>query len=70
MLPAPTSVTDASGGVIVTVVVPEPAPPSLSVTVTWTTAVPAAVKVCVALIVDGFVVVPVVGAVPSPQAKL
>src|ERR1051325_1051712 len=69
MLPAPTSVTDAGGGVIVTVVVADPAAPSLSVTLTRTTAVPAAPYVCVAVTGAAWLaVVPVVCKPPSPQS--
>ena len=42
MLPDPTSVTEATGCVTVTLSVPDPAAPSLSVTVTATVLVPAA----------------------------
>src|SRR5439155_18409639 len=52
----------------VTAILPEPAPPSLSVTVRRTVSVPAAVYVCVAVI--GFawlLVLPVVCEEPSPQ---
>src|ERR1051325_8300555 len=69
MLPAPTSVTDAGGGVIVTVVVAAPAAPSLSVTLTRTTAVPAAPYECVAVTGAAWLaVVPVVCKPPSPQS--
>src|ERR1051325_9535601 len=69
MLPAPTSVTDAGGGVIVTVVVADPAAPSLSVTLTRTTAIPAAPYVCVAVTgAASLAVVPVVCKPPSPQS--
>src|ERR1051325_5194258 len=69
MLPAPTSVTDAGGGVIVTVVVADPAGPSLSGTLTRTTAVPAAPYVCVAVTGAAWLaVVPVVCKPPSPQS--
>src|ERR1051325_9443348 len=68
MLPAPTSVTDAGGGVIVTVVVAAAAAPSLSVTLTRTMAVPAAPYVCGAVMGEGWLaVVPVVCGPPSPQ---
>src|ERR1051325_9314951 len=63
------SVTDAGGGVIVTVVVADPAAPSLSVTLTRTTAVPAAPYVCVAVTGAAWLaVVPVVCKPPSPQS--
>src|ERR1051325_9210634 len=84
MLPAPTSVTDAGGGVIVTVVVADPAAPSLSATLTRTTAVPAASLpaprrrpppgpaapyVCVAVTGAAWLaVLPVVCKPPSPQS--
>ena len=69
MLPAPTSVADASGGVIVTVVVADPAAPSLSVTLTRTQTVPAAPYVCVAPMGDAWlVVIPLVCSPPSPQS--
>ena len=66
IFPAPTSVT---GEVTVMAAVPEPAPPSLSVTVTRTTSVPVAPYVWMAVI--GFawpVVLPVVCGEPSPQS--
>src|ERR1051325_8569023 len=69
MLPAPTSVTDAGGGVIVTVVVADPAAPSVSVTLTRPTPSPAAPYVCVAVTGAAWLaVVPVVCKPPSPQS--
>ena len=66
MFPAPTSVT---GELTVMAAVPEPAPPSLSVTATRTASVPFAPYVCVAVI--GFVwlfVLPVVCGEPERSA--
>ena len=64
-----TGVTEATGCVIVTVVVAEPTAPSLSVTLTCTTAVPAAPYACVAAMGDAWLaVVPVVCTPPSPQS--
>src|SRR5207247_2502688 len=69
MLPAPTSVTVAGGAETVTNLVPTPAAPSLSVTVTRTVLVPAAAYVWVAAIgLAWLVAFPVVGYVPSPQS--
>src|SRR2546428_11995614 len=68
-LPAPTSVTVAGGVETVTDLVPTPAAPSLSVTVTRTVLVPAAAYVWVAAIgLDWLVAFPVVGNEPSPQS--
>src|ERR1041385_4129755 len=69
MLPAPTSVTEATGCTTVTPSVPEPAPPSLSVTVTRTGLAPAAAEVGGA--VTGLalpVALPALGVVPSLQS--
>src|SRR5207247_174467 len=69
MLPAPTSVTVAGGAETVTNLVPTPAAPSLSVTVTRTVLVPAAAYVWVAAIgLAWLVALPVVGNEPSPQS--
>src|SRR3989441_8181984 len=68
-LPAPTSVTVAGGAETVTNLVPTPAAPSLSVTVTRTVLVPAAAYVWVAAIgLAWLVAFPVVGNEPSPQS--
>src|SRR5213593_4034417 len=69
MLPAPTSVTAAGALDTVTDLLPTPAAPSLSVTVTRSTFVPAAAYVCAAPMgLDWLVTLPVVAGEPSPQS--
>src|SRR5437773_11606477 len=68
-LPAPTSVTVAGAAETVTNLVPTPAAPSLSVSVTRTVLVPGAAYVWVAAIgLAWLVAFPVVGNEPSPQS--
>src|SRR5207244_13371612 len=69
MLPAPTSVTAAGALDTVTDLLPTPAAPSLSVTVTRSTLVPAAAYVCVsAKGRDWLAALRVVAGEPSPQS--
>ena len=69
MLPAPTSVAAAGTLETVTTLLPAPAAPSLSVTVTRSRFVPATPYVCVApMALDWLVTLPVVAGEPSPQS--
>src|SRR2546428_10434870 len=69
MLPAPTSVTVAGGAETVTNLVPRPAAPFSSVTVTRAVLAPAAAYVWVAAIgLAWLVAFPVVGKGPAPQS--